>query len=153
MFEECNDNGILYRLIKSQEKDIQDKEPPAIIEEDEAHTPPQKFDDSSDDSSTEAGIDEQGYTKPLEISEMQTPEYIPESSEQDIIPDKPTVRTSSRNRKQITRFEDNPDTYNETLQHNQCKKYYNNKSKKKLLKAYKAEVVEPRIASENPQLG
>ena len=66
---------------------------------------------------------------------MQTPEKIPELSEQEIIPDKPSVRTSSRNRRQITRFEDNPDTYNATLQHHQHQKYYNNKSKKKLLKA------------------
>ena len=84
---------------------------------------------------------------------MQTPEEIPELSEQEIIPEKPAVRTSSRNRKHITRFEDNPDTYNSTLQHHQCQKYYNNKSKKKLLKAYKAEVVEQRSTSENPQLG
>ena len=111
MFEEGNENGILSKLIQNQLQDIQNKETPKNIEEDEEQAPPQNFDDSSDDSSTESNIDLQGYTKPLDISEMQTPEEIPELSEQEIIPDKPSVRTSSRNRKQITRFEDNPDTY------------------------------------------
>ena len=136
MFEEGNENGILSRLIQNQKQDIQNKETPNNIEEDEEQAPPQNLDDSSYDSSTESNIDGQGYTKPLDISEMQTKEEIPELSEQEIIPDKPTVRTSSRNRKQITRFEDNPDTYNAILQHHQCQKYYNNKSKKKFLKAY-----------------
>ena len=84
---------------------------------------------------------------------MQTPEEIPELSEQEIIPDKPSVRTSSRNRKQIIRFENNPDTYTATLQYHQCQKFYNNKSKKKFFKAYKAEVVEQISSSENPRLG
>ena len=114
-----NENGILSKLIQNQLQDIQNKDTPKNIEEDEEQSPPQNFDDSSDDSSTGSNIDGQGYTKPLDISEMQTPEEIPELSEQEIIPDKPSVRTSSRNRKKITRFEDNTDTYNATLQHHQ----------------------------------
>ena len=135
MFEEGNESGMLSRLLQNKKQDNTSKETPSTIEEYEEQAPPQNLDDSSDDSSTESNIDGQGYTKPLDISEMQTQEEIPELSEQEIVPDKPTVRTPSRNRKQITRFEDNPDTYNSTLQHHQCHKHYNNKSKKKLLKA------------------
>ena len=96
---------------------------------------------------------EQGYTKPLDVSEIKTSEETPELSEQDVLPGNSQVRTSCRNRKQITRFEDNPDTYNSTLQHHQHQSYYNKKSKKKLVKAYKAEVFLPRSISDNPQLG
>ena len=99
-------------------------------EEPEPHS-----DDSSDDSSTDSNVMEQGYTKPLDISEIKTSEEIPELTEQDVLPGNSQVRTSSRNRKQITRFEDNPDTYNSTLQHHQCQSYYNHKSKNKLVKA------------------
>ena len=109
MFEEGNENVMLSRLIQNQTQDNNSKETPKIVEDEEENTP-QNFDDSSDDSSTELDRDEQGYTKPLDISKLQTQEKIPELSEQEIIPDKPTVRNSSRNRKHITRFEDNPDT-------------------------------------------
>ena len=88
---------------------------------------------------------EHGYTKPLDISELQASEEIPELSEQDILPNKPPVRTSSRNRKQITRFEDNPETYNSTIQHRQRQNYYNKKSKKKLIKAFKVEVLIAKV--------
>ena len=106
MFEEGNESGILTRLLQNQKQDNNSKETPSTIEEDEEQAPPQNLDDSSYDSSTESNIDGQGYTKPLDISEMQTQEEIPELSEQEIIPDKPAVRTASRNRKQITRFEE-----------------------------------------------
>ena len=74
------------------------------IIEDENLPTPQESDDSSDDSSTDSNVIEQGYTKPLDISDMQTAEQIPELSEQDVLPGKPKVRTSTRNRRQIRRF-------------------------------------------------
>ena len=80
MFEEGNENGILYKLIQNQLQYIQNKETPSSIEEYEEKSPPQKIDDSSDDSSTESNLNGQVYTKPLDISEMQTPEEIPELS-------------------------------------------------------------------------
>ena len=109
-----------------------------IIEDEEA--PNQDSEDSSNDSSTDSNIAVQGYTKPLDISDIQTSEEIPELSEQDLLPANAQVISSSRNRKQITRFEYNPDTYNSTLQHHQCQNYYNKKSKKKLVKAYKVDI-------------
>ena len=110
----------------------------------------QDSEDYSDDSSTDSNVVEQGYTKPLDISDIQTSEEIPELSEQDVLPGNVQVITSSRNRKQITRFEDNTDTYNSTLQHCQCQNYYNKKNKKKLVKTYKAEVLLPRSISATP---
>ena len=77
--------------------------------EDENLPPSQNSEDSSDDSSTDSNAVEQGHTKPLDISDIQTSEEIPELSEQDVLPGNVQLRTSSRNRKQITIFEDNPD--------------------------------------------
>ena len=73
MFEEGNENGMLSRLIQNQTQDNNSKGTPTIVENEEEDTP-QNFDDSSDDSSTELDRDEQGYTKPLDISELQTQE-------------------------------------------------------------------------------
>ena len=58
----------------------------------------------------------QGYTAPLDDEESQTQkEYI---KEQDIVENElPTIRTSARNKKKITRFEDDPETYSSTLKH------------------------------------
>ena len=74
MFEEGNESGMLSRLPQNQTQDNNSKETPNTIVEDEEQDQPENLDDSSDDSSTESNIDGQGYTKPLDISEMQTQE-------------------------------------------------------------------------------
>ena len=51
------------------------------IIEDENLPTSQESDDSSDDSSTDSNVIEQGYTKPLDISDIQTAEEIHELSE------------------------------------------------------------------------
>ena len=151
---ECFPSMVEEGNITTTTKNVTSNTPPKesnIIEDEEA--PNQESDYSSDDSSTDSNVIEQGYTKPLDISEIRTSEEIPELSEQDVLPGNAQVRTSSRNIKQITRFEENPDTYNTTLKHHQCQSYYNKKSKKKLVKAYKKEVLLPRSISDKPQIG
>ena len=107
MFEEEN--------ITTTTKKFTSNTPPKdshIIEVDEDLHPAHDHDseDCSDDSSTDCNVVEKGYTKLLEISDIQTSEEIPELSEKDVIPDSAPARTSSRHRKQITIFEDSPGT-------------------------------------------
>ena len=104
---------------------------PHTQKEDETIPDINQDDDSSSDES-QSSIDEmQGYTKPLEYPKEQLQNENQQLEEQDILPQEHSnVRTSSRIKKRVTRFEEDPETYNCTMQSLKCQNYYNKRSKK-----------------------
>ena len=76
---------------------------------------------------------------------MQSPSEIPELLDQQTQPStmNPVIRTSNRTRKNITRYEEDPDTYATTLYSLQRQRQFNQRKKKALMKAFAAEVIAP----------
>ena len=64
----------------------------------------------------------------------------------------PVIRTSKRTRKNITRYEEDPETYATTLYSLQRQRQFNQRKKKALMKAFAAEVIAP-VQEFNPRPG
>ena len=128
---------------------------PFMFEEGNAIDNPQNMDidELSDVSSTQSYMETQGYTMPIEDSEEQTSNEIPQLLDQEVQDSQPSSgRTSGRTRKCITRFEEDPSTYQPTMRQVD-KAHINKKHKKSLMHSYKVEVLQSSSQDLDPEEG